>query len=315
MLSIDQKFKEGVCLEKNSSKNTSLIKRDKKIRQITWVGLVLNTALSAAKILAGIMCKSQALTADGIHSLSDAVTDVAVIAGSFFWSKPPDTNHQYGHQRLETLITFFISIVLLTAGAGIGWKAVITIRDVHATSPSAIALFIAAVSIFSKEFLYRWNIKAGKRLKSMSLIANAWHHRLDSLSSIPVFFALGGAVIFPDWTFLDHIGAIFVSALIFHTGLKIMFQSINEFIDIGAPEKIREEIKTIVSQNSSVSRVYGIKTRYMGSSLQVGLNLVLERDIPVFKAFEISEQIRTKLLNDGPDIIDVWIQIEPEKKQ
>lgn len=297
-----------------SNEKIDLIKRDKKIRYVTLAGLIINTGLSVSKILAGIIGSSQALTADGIHSLSDAVTDIAVIIGSFFWSKPPDTNHQYGHKRVETLITFFISVVLIAAGSGIGWKAVSTIGTIHETSPSVLALLIALISIFSKEFLYRWNIKTGKKLKSMSLIANAWHHRLDSLSSIPVFFALGGAVIFPDWIFLDHIGAIFVSALIFHAGLKILFKSINEFIDIGAPEKIREEIKAIVSENLSVSRVREIKTRYMGSSLQVGLTLVLENKITVFKAYEISEEIRKKLLNEGPDIIDVLIQIEPENK-
>jgi cation diffusion facilitator family transporter len=298
----------------NSNKSVnSTVERDKKIRSVTWSGLFLNVVLSAFKIFAGIVGHSQAIVADGIHSISDTITDLAVIIGSYYWSKPADKDHPYGHKRLETLVTIFIGIVLIAAGAAIGWEAILTIKEKHAHPPSIIALSAAAVSILIKEFLYRWTAKVGKRIKSMSLVANAWHHRLDSFSSIPVFIAVGTSILFPEWTFLDHVGAIFVSALIFHAAIKIIFDGIKEFVDIGAPEEILNEIKTLAKDHPSVLQVHGIRTRYMGSSIQVNLHLVLDSKMTVYDGHEVAEKIKKSILENGPDVIDVEIHIEPSE--
>lgn len=286
--------------------------RDKEIRKVTFVGFIVNILLSVFKIAAGIFGKSEAMTADGIHSLSDTITDIAVIIGSFYWSKPADQNHQYGHKRLETVITLFISFILLSTAVWIALKAILSFKHVEYIQPSPVALAAAALSIVFKELLYRWTAKIGKKNKSMSLIANAWHHRLDSFSSIPVLIAIAGSIIFPELTFLDHIGAVFVSALIFIAGLKILFSSINELSDIGAPEKICGEIQEIAYSHPSVFKVNEVKTRYMGSSLLVNLNLVLNGNLSLFEAHKISEDIKIKLLKEGPDIVEVQIQILPE---
>lgn len=293
--------------------NYSSVDRDKKIRKVTWIGLLLNIVLSALKIFAGVIGHSQAIIADGIHSISDTVTDLAVIIGSYYWSKPPDEDHPYGHKRLETLVTLFIGMILISAGAVIGWEAIITIKEKHAQPPSMVALSAAAVSILIKEFLYRWTATVGKKIKSMSLVANAWHHRLDSFSSIPVFIAVGASIIFPEWTFLDHVGAIFVSALIFHAAIKIIFDGIKEFVDVGAPEEILTEIKNLAEDHPYVIQVHGIRTRYMGSSIQVNLHLVLDSQMTVFDSHEIAEKIKNRILENGPDVIDVEIHIEPSE--
>lgn len=285
--------------------------RDLKIRKVTWIGLFLNVALAGFKIFAGIAGRSQAIIADGIHSISDTVTDLAVIIGSYYWSKPPDKDHPYGHKRLETLVTVFIGVILIGAGIGIGWEAILTIKEPHNQPPSLIALTAAAVSILVKEFLYRWTSRVGKRIKSMSLVANAWHHRLDSFSSIPVFIAVGASILFPEWTFLDHAGAIFVSALIFHAAVKIIFDGFKEFVDRGAPEEICHEIKELAKDDPSVIQVHGIRTRYMGNSIQVNLHLVLDGRMSVFDGHEIAEKIKQRILENGPDVIDVEIHIEP----
>lgn len=287
--------------------------REIKIRKITWIGLLANVGLSAFKIFAGVAGHSQAVVADGIHSISDTVSDLAVIIGSYYWSKPPDRDHPYGHRRLETLVTIFIGIILIAAGAVIGWEAVLTIKGKDCQPPSLIALLAAFVSIVLKEFLYRWTAAAGKKIKSISLVANAWHHRIDSFSSVPVFIAVGASILFPEWPFIDNAGAIFVSALIFHAAIKIIFEGIKEFIDIGAPEEILNRIKHIANSHPSVIQAHGIRTRYTGSSIQVSLHLVLESQMSVFEGHEISEQIKTSILRDGPDVIDVEIHIEPSE--
>lgn len=285
--------------------------KDKKIRRVTWIGFWVNILLSAIKIFAGIVGHSQAIIADGIHSLSDTITDIAVIIGSYYWSKPPDKDHPYGHQRLETLVSLFIGIILISAGALIGWEALTTLKVHHAKPPAMIALAAAAVSIVIKEILYRWTSKVGKTIKSMSLIANAWHHRLDSFSSIPAFIAVGGAIIFPEWTFLDHAGAIFVTALIFHAGLSIIFNGIKEFIDTGAPEEICNEIERLATEHPFVVQAHGIRTRYTGNSIQVNLHLVLDGTMTISEGHKIAENIKTSILEKGPDVIDVEIHIEP----
>jgi len=285
--------------------------RDQNIRKVTWIGFWVNITLSIFKIIAGIIGHSQAIIADGIHSVSDTVTDLAVIIGSYFWSRPPDANHPYGHKRLETLVTLFIGIILLIAGVAIGWEAVVTIKEKHAHTPSMIALMAAAASIVVKEILYRWTALVGKRVKSMSLVANAWHHRLDSFSSIPAFIAVGAAIIFPELTFLDHAGAIFVSALIFHAALKIILNGFKELIDIGAPEEICNEIKRLATEHPAVFQAHAIRTRYMGRSIQVNLHLVLDGKLTVFEGHEIAENIKKIILENGPDVIDVEIHIEP----
>ena len=181
--------------------------REKIVRKVTWVGLVVNLFLAAIKFIAGIYGRSQALVADAIHSLTDLTTDIAVIAGSHYWSRPPDENHPYGHRRLETLVTVFIGIALIAAGIGIGWKAISALQEKHVAPPKWIAVFAALVSIGCKESLYRWTAITGRRVKSAALAANAWHHRTDAISSIPVLIAVAGARIAPAWSFLDKVGA------------------------------------------------------------------------------------------------------------
>jgi cation diffusion facilitator family transporter len=201
-----------------------------------------NIGLSVLKFAAGYFGRSQALIADAIHSLTDTTTDVAVIAGSHYWSRPPDENHPYGHRRLETLVTAFIGIMLVAAGIGVGWEAISTLHKKQAAPPGWIAFYAAMASMVTKEILYRWTAAAGKKIKSPALAANAWHHRTDAISSLPVLIAVGGALIFPSWSFLDRVGAVIVSIFILHAAMKIIWPAVSELIDAGAPEEIQKKI-------------------------------------------------------------------------
>jgi len=285
--------------------------RETYVRKVTWVGLLINIALACIKFAAGYIGRSQALTADAIHSLTDTTTDFAVIAGSHFWSRPPDESHPYGHRRLETLVTVFIGLMLAAAGIGIGWDAVSALRDKHATPPGWIALLAAMVSIVTKEVLYRWTARAGKRIKSPALAANAWHHRTDAISSIPVLIAVGGALIFPSWSFLDLVGAVVVSIFILHAAMKIIWPGISELIDAGAPSEIQKKITDIADQHPGVLEVHKVRTRYISTSLLVDMHIVVDGSISVREGHTIADEVELNIIDDIPKILGVVIHVDP----
>ncbi len=295
----------------DKEKQNSAANADKYVRKITWTGLAVNLLLSAFKFTAGILGASQAVVADAVHSLSDSTTDVAVIAGSYYWSKPPDEDHPYGHRRIETLVTVFIGLVLFFAGIGIAWEAVESLQEPPSKPPGFIALLAAGISMVCKEILYRWTALAGKKVKSPALAANAWHHRLDAISSVPALIAVGGAIMVPHWTFLDHVGAVVVSILIMHAGLKIIWPGMKEFVDAGASKETCDEIKSIALKNKAVRQVHGIRTRYIGASLQVDMHVVVDGSITVLEGHNIAGAVKSQVLSEGSDIIDVLIHIEP----
>jgi cation diffusion facilitator family transporter len=281
------------------------------IRKVTWTGLAANLLLAAVKFAAGYWGKSQALIADAVHSLTDMVTDVAVIAGSHFWARPPDQCHPYGHRRLETLITVCIGAVLAAAGVSIGWDALTRLKQDSAQSPGWIAAVTAALSIVSKEILYRWTASTGRRLRSSALAANAWHHRTDAISSIPVLVAVGGSILFPDWSFLDGLGAVVVSLFILQAAFRILWPGVRELIDSGAPVAVQNDIARIAGDIDGVLQVHDIRTRYISSSIQVDLHIVVKGSLSVREGHSIADAVQLGLIRELPDIIDVVVHVDP----
>lgn len=285
--------------------------RERYVRRVTWIGFFINIFLSALKFSAGYFGHSQALIADAIHSLSDTATDVAVIAGSHYWSQPPDESHPYGHRRLETLVTVFIGLALAAAGVGIGWEAISNLHEKHSTAPGWIALWAALISIIVKETLYRWTAAVSKKIKSPALAANAWHHRSDAVSSVPVLIAVAGSLIFPSWSFLDHVGAVVVSIFILHAALRIIWPGISELIDAGAPEEIQKKITKIACQHPGVREVHKVRTRYISSSIQVDMHIVVAGSLTVRDGHAIADDVEAQIIADIPEILDVVIHVDP----
>ena len=252
--------------------------------------------------------------ADAIHSLTDLTTDIAVIAGSHYWSRPPDENHPYGHRRLETLVTVFIGIVLIAAGAGIGWKAISTLQERQTAAPGWIAVLAALASIVCKESLYRWTAATGRRVKSPALAANAWHHRTDALSSLPVLIAVAGAIIFPSWSFLDRVGAVIVSIFILHASIKIIWPGISELVDVGAPKETRKKIRDIALESEGVLQVHDIRTRYISTSIQVDLHIVVEGSITVREGHDIADDVKARIIDTIPEVLDVIVHVDPPER-
>ncbi len=285
--------------------------KGKEIRSVTIVGLIVNLVLSIIKFVAGFFGHSRAVIADAVHSLSDCTTDMAVLIGSHYWLSPPDDDHQYGHGRIETIVTLFIGLVLLAAGIGLGWNSVSNIHEKHSSTPGWIAVLAAAISIITKEILYRWTIKAGRRLKSSSLSANAWHHRSDALSSIPTLLAVTGSILLPSWSFLDHMGAIIVSIFIIQAAIKIIWPGLKEFIDAAAPPEVCDEIISTCMGFEEVRQVHKLRTRYVGVGIQVDIHIEVDGNLTITEGHAISGKVKYKVLENVSDVMDVLIHIEP----
>jgi cation diffusion facilitator family transporter len=282
-----------------------------RIKRITWLGMVINIFLAGLKLALGIFGGSQALVADAVHSFSDMSTDVAVLFGVKFWSAPPDESHPYGHKRIETLITAAIGFFLGLVAIGIGYNALMSIWAEQAGQPSWVALIGALLSIVFKEFVYRWTVAVGKQVKSPAVVANAWHHRTDALSSIPVAIAIAAAAINPTWAFLDYVGAVIVSIFILHTAWGIISSTLAELIDQGVPQEDHERLATLATATPGVISVHAIRTRRMSSALYVDLHVMVNGYMTVEKGHEIAKEVKQNLVTNHPDAMDVVVHLEP----
>ncbi|MEW5924143.1 MAG: cation diffusion facilitator family transporter [Candidatus Zixiibacteriota bacterium] len=281
------------------------------MQKVTLWGLVVNLGLSGIKFFFGILGGSQALVADAVHSLSDSATDIAVIIGARFWTQPADEDHPHGHGRIETMVTFFIGAVLAVVGILIAYKAIRTIDSLHQKGPGWLVFLAACISIITKEILYQWTIKVGKRVKSSAMMANAWHHRSDSFSSIPVAIAVLGSKIQPSWTFLDHIGAIIVAVLIIQASWHIFWPALKQLSDIGATKTDLERLVSLVRKTEGVRDVHALRTRNIGPGLQVDLHVMVDPNLSVYNGHIIAGKVKKQLLDEGPDVVDVLVHIEP----
>lgn len=282
------------------------------IRRVTWVGLIANLALSGVKFLGGFFGNSHAVVADAVHSLSDCATDLAILIGVHFWSAPPDANHPHGHRRFETLITTGIGVALAAVALGVGWDAIQGLGEPRGGSPSTPALVAAALSIVVKEALYRWTVIVGRRVHSSALIANAWHHRSDAISSIPAVLAVAVALVRPDWAFVDFAGALVVSIFILQAAWKILKPALDQLVDVGAPPEVLDRVQAIVLATPGVLHVHSVRTRYLGGGVAADLCVHVAPEITVYEGHEISERVRDRLLAEGPEIVDVVVHIEPD---
>lgn len=283
----------------------------REVRRVTLWGLAANLGLTLVKFVAGTMAGSQALVADAVHSVSDMSTDLAVLIGVRYWSEPADADHPYGHGRIETLVSLFIGVVLAGVGVGLAWRALTTLPEYHEVVPGWLALAAACLSVLCKEGLYRWTARVGKRVRSAAVMANAWHHRSDALSSLPVAVAVLGTHLRPSWGFLDHVAAVIVSVLILQAAWGIAWPALRQLIDAGAAKDQRETILALAAETEGVREVHGLRTRHMGTGLQADLHVLVAPDLTVHEGHEIAGAVTARLLARGPGVVDVLVHVEP----
>ena len=284
-----------------------------EIKKITVWGLWVNILLSVIKFIIGFWGNSQAVIADAVHSLSDTATDFLILFGVKYWTAPPDIEHPYGHQKIESFATILIGFVLFSAACGIGYHAIITINENYAERLTIYTLIAPVISIFFKEFLFRKTYQIGVKTNSSSLKANAWHHRTDALSSIPVLIAVAASLINPDLLFLDHIGAFIVSLFILRLSFKIIFNNINELLDTSISREETLKLVEIIKHNDAVEGCHKIRTRKLGSFIYVDLHLEVDGNLSVLQGHLVSEEVKQALIKGNPKIIDVMIHLEPDE--
>lgn len=284
-----------------------------RVSRVGWVGLLSNLVLAAAKAVAGILGHSQAVLADALHSLTDSVTDVAVILGVRYWTAPADEDHPHGHGRIETLITVVIGLVVGAVAIGMGVEAIRGLRHPPEAAPTGIAFVVALVSIVVKEALYRWTARVGREVHSPALVANAWHHRSDAISSIPAAAAVAMAMIDPEWAVVDRVGAVVVCLLILQASWHILRPAIDQLIDAGAPASDRRRIEELALQVDGVEAAHAVRTRYVGSDLAVDLHVEVDGGLSVGEGHTIAVAVRRKLVEEGPNVTDAVVQIEPHR--
>ena len=284
------------------------------IKQVTIVGMIVNVVLSVIKLFIGFIANSQALIADGIHSFSDLTTDFSIIFCVKFWLQPADKEHPYGHQKIELLVTIFIAVILMIIGLTILFKAIFSLQSHTDKPPQLIAFFVAIMSIISKELLYRYTIKKSEQLKSTALKANAWHHRSDAISSLPVAVAIVISSVFPNLAFVDYIGAILVSVFIIYPSFKMIKDSISNLLDESVDKKTFEEILNIAQNIPNVRDAHDIRTRKIGETIFVDMHILVDKNITVKEGHDIAKEVKRTLLKQNSNILDVLIHIEPDER-
>ena len=282
-----------------------------EVRRVTWVGLGWNAALSVAKFVVGVVGNSQALVADAIHSASDFVTDVAVIVGSHFWNSPPDAEHPYGHRRFETLVTIGIGLAVAAVGVGIGYKAVLALLAGEGSHPEVSVAVMALASIVVKEILFRYTRNAGRKIRSQVLEANAWHHRSDAFSSIPVLVAVVFAILLPQLWFADSVGALIVAFFILHSAIEIAWPGLRQLVDYGASADILEKLKREALSHPKVISLHGFRSRYVGSDLHVDVHIVVDDQRTLKDAHDVAEEVEQLLIDSGENVVDAMVHIDP----
>ena len=299
--------------------------RIKTIRNVTLIGSLVNLLLTVGKIIAGIIGKSSAMIADGVHSLSDLVTDIIVLIFIRISGKERDKNHQYGHGKYETFATMLISFALMIVGAGILWtggkKVLDSINGVVIEQPGYIALYAALISIVAKEGLYWYSKLIGVKVNSQALIANAWHHRSDAFSSIGTALGISGAILLGEkWRVLDPIAGIIVSFFILKVAWDIANPSIKELLESALPEETENDIIEIIKNTPGVKGLHNLKTRKIGAIFAIEVHIKVDKNLTVESSHQIATQIEKTLRGNLGNQSHIGIHIEPfyeisDKKQ
>lgn len=281
-----------------------------KVRRVAFAGMVVNVALAAAKAVVGLRCSSQALVADAVHSVSDMVTDVAVILGVRFWAAPADDEHPYGHGKIEALVTLFISAALAMVAFEVGSHAARSlVRGSHA-APGLPALWIAVVSIVLKEWMFRWTRRVAREVSSPATEANAWHHRSDALSSIPVALAVAAARLSPGLAWADAAGSLIVSFFILHVAWEIMRPALQELVDADMERK-SAEVAEVARAVPGVLEVHKVRTRRYGGAFAADLHIHVDPSLSIAEGHSLGHAVQDALLESGLSVMDAVVHVEP----
>lgn len=292
--------------------------RKRRIYRVTFIGFVVNLVLSLLKLAAGILGRSGAMIADAVHSFSDLATDVVVIVFARISAKPRDDGHDYGHGKYETLATILISIALGIVGAGILVNSIGAVRVVLdgglLPRPGLVALVAAVLSIAAKEILYRYTVREGRAIDSPSVIANAWHHRSDALSSLGTLVGIGCAYFLGDrWRIADPIAALIVAVFIFKVAFDLIRTGLGELLEKSLPEETEREILRIVTLDPAVREPHNLRTRRIGAVIAIEVHVRVDGAMSVACSHALTVGIERRLRERFGEETMIAVHVEPLK--
>ena len=268
----------------------------------SYVGATVNVFQAAIKISFGILFQSAALIADGIHSLSDLLSDVLVIIAVRLGSREADHEHPYGHRRFETIATVLLGVSLIAIAGGISWSVIDRISNPeNLPNPNPLGLAIAGTSIILNEWLYHYTKSIAKKTRSKLLMANAWHQRSDAISSVVVLFGIGAVML--GYPLADAIAAILVALMVAKIGLNLVLNSIKELVDTSLPPKLLKEIRTTIMAIDGVEGIHLLRSRQMGEDALIDAHIIVDPRITVSEGHTISDIVRDELISCFDDVI------------
>ena len=281
------------------------------VRRVTLAGVLANVLIAVSKAVAGVMSSSQALVADAVHSASDLVTDLVVVFSVRYWVAPADEDHPYGHGKIEALVTLVISAALVFAAWELARNAVMSlVRGNSDATPGVVALAVALGSVVLKEIVFVATRAVARRVKSTALEANAWHHRSDALSSIPVAVAVAVVWFFPSLWWVDAVGALVVSAFVLHVAWKLAKPALQELTDAQIGSKA-DAVAAVALGVAGVKGVHKPRARRYGSSFQADMHIQVDGGLSVAEGHAIGHAVKEAVVNAGLDVDDIVVHVEP----
>ncbi|WP_069650481.1 cation diffusion facilitator family transporter [Caloranaerobacter ferrireducens] len=284
-------------------------KRYKIASRVTWLTIILNVILAVGKIIIGLISNSNAILADGIHTISDIGSSIGIVIGFFIAKKPEDEEHQYGHEKAETIAAFLLSLMLIAVGVKIGISSLKLMLYQTTRIPAIEAIWAAGISIIVKELQFRMAMNVGKKINSKALIADAWHHRSDALSSIAALFGVIGARM--GYPLLDPLAGLIVSIIVVKVGVEFFIHGYNELMDISIEESKLYEIAERLMKNTNIKNINDIKARKHGSKVYVDIKICVDPNITVYMGHSIAEEVEEEVKKSLDNVKDVMVHVNP----
>ena len=285
------------------------VSRSREGRRVTLVGALVSLGLSGVQMTAGIVGHSQAMVADAVHSLSDVVTDAAVWIGLKFSAAPPDADHPWGHGKIETVASVLVGATLAFVGFAIGAEALTRLREGVDTRPTPFPLGAAALAIASKEIVYQWTARVGRRIRSQALLANAWHHRSDALSSVAALVGIGGALLGQEW--MDPLAAAVVSLFIVKVGGQVVWRGLADLTERQVDATTVRQVQRILEEDPDVVDAHRLRLRNVGGVVVGDVHVRVDGAIPVRDGHAIAKRLELRALSEVVALEDLVIHIDP----
>jgi cation diffusion facilitator family transporter len=280
--------------------------------KVTVIGSIINILLAAVKLVFGVLGHSRALVADAVHSISDLASDIVVLFGLHYGELPADKNHHYGHKKIETVTELVLGVILILVAVKLGYDALVEIWSRNFSNPKAVTIIAAVISILSKEWLFRWTKAVAISRDSRAILANAWHHRSDALSSVAVLVGLVAVQVSSKLAFMDAAASIVVAVLIIKVGWQIIAEGYKRIIDTAPPSTYIEEINKIINEYPGVINPHKLRMRYIGNAIHMEVHIEVNANISVKEGHEIAAGLKHKIMEYDSKVMDVTVHVEPE---